>query len=295
MALTSDWDLFKKTWFTPSHSLFFPKQYWKRFWYRKYFSSIEKYPLTLRQRQAIIVDEDRNLIIAGAGTGKTSTVVGKVGYLLKAKKCLPNEVLVIAYNRNAAAELRDRIKDKLGADVVVGTFHSIGKEILFKGKHPSRPSEFVDQEDKLIKFMDRILQRCLKLGDFADLYEEYFREKEIRNVDEVREFKTEREYANWIRYNSLLTLQNERVRSHGEFLIANFLFANSVEYKYEPFYSANNSMPTDFHYRPDFYLPKHNLYIEYFGIDEEGNTADFISSDQYNEGIKWKFKNPSRR
>lgn len=290
MALTSDWDLFKKTWFTPSHSLFFPKQYWKRFWYRKYFSSIEKYPLTLRQRQAIIVDENRNLIIAGAGTGKTSTVVGKVGYLLKAKKCLPNEILVIAYNRNAAAELRDRIKEKLDAEPVVGTFHSIGKEILFKGKHPSRPSEFVDQEEKLLKFMERILNRCLTIGDFAKLYEEYFREHEVRNVDEVREFTTEREYANWIRCNSLLTLQNEKVKSHGEFLIANFLFANNVKYKYETFYSANNSMPTDFHYRPDFYLPEHNIYIEYFGIDEDGQTADFIPQQQYNEGMSWKFK-----
>ena len=97
MSLTSDWNLFKKTWFSPSHSLFFVKQYWNRFCYRKYFSSIEKYPLTLRQRQAVIVNENRNLIIAGAGTGKTSTVIGKVGYILKSEKCQPHEILVIAY------------------------------------------------------------------------------------------------------------------------------------------------------------------------------------------------------
>ena len=82
MKFADDWQLFKYTWLSPKHSLFFYKQYWKRFRYRKYFSSIEKYPLTLRQRQAIIVDEQRNLVIAGAGTGKTSTVVGKVGYLV---------------------------------------------------------------------------------------------------------------------------------------------------------------------------------------------------------------------
>ena len=46
--------------------------------------------------------------------------------------------------------------------------------------------------------MERILHRCLTIGDFAKLYEEYFREHEVRNVDEVREFTTEREYANWI-------------------------------------------------------------------------------------------------
>ena len=290
MSLTSDWYLFKKTWFSPSHSLFFTKQYWKRFRYRKYFSSIEKHPLTLRQRQAIIVDENRNLIIAGAGTGKTSTVIGKVGYLLKSEKCCPHEILVIAYNRNAASELRERIEEKLNAEVVVGTFHSIGKNILFESKHPSRPSKFVDQEEKLIGFMKKILHQCLKTQGFANLYEKYFREHEVRNIDEIRDFKTEREYANWIRYNSLLTLQQEKVKSHGELLIANFLFANNLEYKYEPFYSAKNSMPTDFHYRPDFYLPEYSIYIEYFGIDEDGSTAEFVDRDKYNAGIKWKFK-----
>ena len=160
------------------------------------------------------MDEDRNLVIAGAGTGKTSTVVGKVGYLLKSKKIKPDELLVIAYNRNAAAELKERIEEKLNVNVIVGTFHSIGKDILFRGKHPNRPSEFVDQEEKLISFMEIILNRCLKDNDFANLYEKYFREHEVRNIDEIRDFKTEREYANWIRYNSLLTLQNEKVKSH---------------------------------------------------------------------------------
>lgn len=290
MTFANDWHLFKYTWLSPKHSLFFYKQYWKRFWYRKYFSSIEKYPLTLRQRQAIIVDEQRNLVIAGAGTGKTSTVVGKVGYLVKSKKCKPEEILIIAYNRNASIELRERLKSQLNADFVVGTFHSIGKSILNEAKHPSRPHEFVDQEEKLLIFLQGILNKCLKSSEFAALYQKYFQEQEFKNVDEVRDFKTEREYANWVRSNKLLTLNNENVRSHGELLIANFLFVNGIKYKYEAFYSPNNLMPSVTNYRPDFYLPDFNLYIEYFGIDEDGNTASYIDRESYNNGIKWKFQ-----
>ena len=189
MTFANDWHLFKYTWLSPKHSLFFYKQYWKRFWYRKYFSSIEKYPLTLRQRQAIIVDEQRNLVIAGAGTGKTSTVVGKVGYLVKSKKCKPEEILIIAYNRNASVELKERLKSQLNADFAVGTFHSIGKSILNEAKHPSRPHEFVDQEEKLLIFLQGILNKCLKFAEFAALYQKYFQEQVFKNVDEVRDFK----------------------------------------------------------------------------------------------------------
>ena len=124
MTFANDWHLFKYTWLSPKHSLFSTSSIGRDFGTAS-ISSIEKYPLTLRQRQAIIVDEQRNLVIAGAGTGKTSTVVGKAGYLVKSKKCKPEEILIIAYNRNASVELKERLKSQLNADFAVGTFHSI--------------------------------------------------------------------------------------------------------------------------------------------------------------------------
>jgi len=281
---------FANTWLKPNHSLFFVKQYWYRFRYKRYFDTIEKFPLTVKQRQSIIVNEDRNLVVAGAGTGKTSTIVGKVGFLIKSKRAKPNEILAIAYNRNAAEELRERIKEKTKAEVNVGTFHSIGKSVLYESKHPSRPHQFVDQEEKLYDFLNLILKRCLKVGDFSNLYFEYFKKHEFRNIDETKDFKTEREYANWLRSNKLITLNNERVKSHGELLIANFLFSNGIAYKYEGFYSPENKMPLEATYRPDFYLPDFKVYIEYFGIDENGNTAEYIPRDKYHAEMKWKFE-----
>ena len=282
-------ELFRKIWFSPRHSLFFIKQYWNRLRYKRFLSTIETNPLTVRQRQAVIVDEHRTLVIAGAGTGKTATIIGKVGYLLESKKCRPEDILLIAYNRNASIELRDRVQDKLGTEVDVGTFHSIGRNILDRSKYPSRPHEFVEQEDLFEKFLEEILEKCLSDSKkFSSHYKTYFKDHEFRNVDEIREFKTEKEYNDWVRSNKLLTLNNERVKSHGELLIANFLFANGIKYEYESFYPSDRLMPKVFDYKPDFYLPEYNLYIEYFGIDKNGDTADFIDKKQYKDGIKWK-------
>ena len=53
------------------------------------------------------------LIVAGAGTGKTSTVMGKIAYLLKRKIINEDEVLALAYGRDAAQEMRNRLSELL--------------------------------------------------------------------------------------------------------------------------------------------------------------------------------------
>jgi len=58
-----------------------------------------------------VTDQDTTLVVAGAGTGKTSTIVGKVDYLLRHDLAQPNEILVVAFNRKAAKELRQRMAD----------------------------------------------------------------------------------------------------------------------------------------------------------------------------------------
>ena len=73
--------------------------------------------MTHAQRLAVILDEPRNLIVAGAGTGKTSVLVAKVGYLLKSGACKPEEILLVAFNAKAAAELTERVAEKFDADI----------------------------------------------------------------------------------------------------------------------------------------------------------------------------------
>ena len=56
---------------------------------RQALDRVERYPLTERQRLAIVTDQDNDLVVAGAGTGKTSTIVGKVDYLIRRRLAAP--------------------------------------------------------------------------------------------------------------------------------------------------------------------------------------------------------------
>ena len=69
------------------------------------FDRIESRPLTEEQRKAVVVDDDRNLVIAAAGSGKTSVIVAKAGWLLHRGYRRPPELLLMAYARDARKEM----------------------------------------------------------------------------------------------------------------------------------------------------------------------------------------------
>lgn len=81
--------------------------------YRGFFDSAETTPLTPEQRRACVTMEDRNLLVASAGSGKTSTVVGKIWYALLRQLVTPPEILIVAFNAHAAKELEERVHERL--------------------------------------------------------------------------------------------------------------------------------------------------------------------------------------
>ena len=82
------------------------------------------------QRRTVVVDEVNNLVLAGAGSGKTLTISGKVKYLVDKKKIKPSEILHISFTKKAAGEMFERISQKLMIDVQVKTFHKLGLDII---------------------------------------------------------------------------------------------------------------------------------------------------------------------
>ena len=64
-----------------------------------------------------MVDEKNNLIFAGAGTGKTSTIIGKAGYLLENQFVQPEELLLISFARKARDEMYERGQEKNQAGI----------------------------------------------------------------------------------------------------------------------------------------------------------------------------------
>ena len=83
------------------------------------------------QQQAIVVDNSRYLlVVAGAGSGKTLTILGKINYLVKYKNVSPEEILCISFTRAASNSLKEKIKRDLNITIDVYTFHKLSLEIL---------------------------------------------------------------------------------------------------------------------------------------------------------------------
>lgn len=86
-----------------------------------------------RQQEAIITTDGPLLILAGAGSGKTTVVVNKIAYILEQKKAQPYQILAITFTNKAATELKERVEAILGDrtnDMWIGTFHSVCMKIL---------------------------------------------------------------------------------------------------------------------------------------------------------------------
>jgi len=91
--------------------------------------------LNAEQYAAATASTKKNLIIASAGTGKTSTIVGRIGHLL-ATGIKPNEILLLTFTNKAAAEMVGRVAEYFGAGVAkqidAGTFHAVSYRWLKK-------------------------------------------------------------------------------------------------------------------------------------------------------------------
>lgn len=82
--------------------------------FKPFFDAVEKSPLTQEQAKAVVCFDNRVLLVAYAGSGKTSTMVAKAGYALKNGYFEPERMLILAFNNDAAKELGQRIKDASG-------------------------------------------------------------------------------------------------------------------------------------------------------------------------------------
>ncbi|WP_261883855.1 DNA helicase IV [Vibrio pelagius] len=97
------------------------------------FAQCESSPLNLSQQYAVLMNDDHNLILAGAGSGKTSVLTARVAYLLQSHQAQAEEMLLLAFGREAADEMKQRLDSKIGLSaekVQVKTFHQLGLKIL---------------------------------------------------------------------------------------------------------------------------------------------------------------------
>src|SRR6185369_4646019 len=151
-----------------------------------------------RQREAIEHVEGPMLVIAGAGTGKTSVLVNRIARLIRDEHARPDEILALTYADNAAGEVRDRVKKELDQDVSklqAVTFHAYCNGLLHR---TGNQFNVLDDKDLWIFLRRRIRElhlqhfvRAANVGLFLTDLLDFFR----RCQDEL---VTPEQYQNYV-------------------------------------------------------------------------------------------------
>ena len=207
------------------------------------FDDLDGKSLDSQQRNAIVVDEDAVRVIAGAGSGKTFTIQGKVRYLTEKRDVDPSEILAISFSNASVNDLEERIAEPID----IKTFHKVGKDILTQYNQYSRPDT-----SALKRIIKRYLtKKALKSDDISKKLIEFF-SFYINVPPSEEDIKYEGDLLDWqegVDFSTLKrrfknkqreTLNNEIVRSYEELYIANFLFIHGINYTYEKIYLYPN-------------------------------------------------------
>ena len=256
------------------------------------FDEIEEWPLTDEQRRAVVIDGRRNLVVAAAGSGKTSVLVAKAGWLVQRGFRKPSELLLLAFGRDAKKEMQDRVCKRLDTatarGITVSTFHGLGTAIIghAEGKRPTLAATAEDNQ-ALLDLLDRIVKDLLADGSLSANVIEWFQDQ-FAPYESIHEFSSWGAYYDYIRRYGIRSLRGEKVKSFEECEIANFLHLRGVAYKYEAPYEYSTATAERRQYNPDFHLPDHGIYIEHFGLDAAGNTASFVDREEYLRDMAWK-------
>ena len=266
--------------------------------YDEFFNNIEGVSLDKQQRKAIMVDEDNNLIIAGAGSGKTKTIVGKVNYIIDRYKVAPSRILLISFTKKSSEDLQERIKIK---GLEVKTFHKFGKDVISRVEKIS-PSIFDESNFKrlIIKFFNAKMKESKFLNNTTLFFTKYLKEPksqfDFHNQGEYIQYLKDHNFRTYKAINKK-TFQMEVVKSIEECSIANFLLFNDIEYSYEKAYPYDTATQKYQQYRPDFTITQNGktVYIEHFGISRNGDVPSWFNSDssisakeKYHQGMEWK-------
>ena len=257
-----------------------------------FLDRVEKSPLTPEQARAVVCFDNRVQIIASAGSGKTSTMVAKAGYALHRRLVPADRILLLAFNADAAKELQQRIRDRLeplgfpAEQIVARTFHAFGLDVIGQatGQRPTLAPwlERGGDIDRLSDIIDDLKDRDAPFRAKWDLFRMVFSR-------DIPKFGTVGDAEDWdqdSKKTGYRTLNGEVVKSLEERVIADWLFYNGVEYRYEPRYQFDTADPTHRQYYPDFYYPAAQAYHEHFALNAKGQPPKEFTG--YLEGVKWK-------
>lgn len=267
-----------------------------------YFDTVlGKYPLDPQQRDSIVKLEDNCLVIASAGSGKTSTILGKAKYMVEKRNIDPSTVLLITFTRKAANELHERMKIE---GVTCCTFHALAYHIISQvtGQAPS----ICDADVPLNVFKNLILNNPQFLHSVNNyiINQQSLMGLEHDYTDAFSYYEDRKKYG----IQALFPDVDGKMiftRSEEEKRLVSLLTKWGVAFRYENPYQFNTATPDKRQYKPDFTIYYQDMqgqwecvYLEHFGIDASGNVPLWFgegtrggwktANDKYKEGIAWK-------
>ena len=246
-----------------------------------FFDTVEKNPLTEEQRRAVACFAPRTLVVAAAGSGKSSVLAAKTAYAIKKKFFLPSEMLLLAFNNDVARGLKNKVTSATGKDIEVCTFHKFCLQVIGDAtKIKPSVARFISQGKEKEK-MGEIFSDLLKNPSYKrkfDFYSLFFGTSNIFDNHENKENN----------HSEHITNQGEVVKSKAEKIFADLLGKLEIRYEYEkayPFLTADKKYSQ---YHPDFYLPQIDTWVEIWAVaDGEPEPEEFAG---YQKGKIWKRK-----
>ncbi len=245
--------------------------------------------LNKEQIDAILTNDNFNLVVAGPGSGKTKLLTDRIAFYVLKRKILEEEILVLAYNRNAVKEVQKRLYENYNIKTVkVATFHGLGNSII-QGAHDSKYSK------KLIRDKEKKLKEIIMVAKEENPFfqEQYITYKE--SYSRARDFLWREDsnleakmlYQQMKEYESL---DGTRVKSFAEKEIADFFLKNGIKYEYEKIVNWCDN-DADKEYKPDFFLTDYDIYLEHWAITKKNDRVPnwFLKSPkEYIKERHWK-------
>jgi DNA helicase-4 len=239
------------------------------------------------QKDAIVTDDKYNLVVAAAGSGKTEVLITRIAYLIERKPdgVQPNRILAVAYQRKAKEEIEQRLRTRYKIrDVNVRTFHKLGKDILEKAGNKFRHTDIIDQ-NKRHEIVKRIFEHKLKAEpDYYKLFVKYM--KTLHDSEQEKDSDREKDGLAYLRERAYFAIDHTRVNSRAEKETLDFFLMHKLNGKpitaiYEPDVAQ---------FRPDFVLPKYDIYIEHWGLDKKEEVPKWFSqsTEEYRSNMERK-------
>ena len=210
-------------------------------------------------------------LIASAGSGKTSTMVAKAGWTIRKGLANADEILLLAFNKSAAAELGDRCEQRLAnANISTDglratTFHAFGLKVIGEatGAKP-RLAAGLDTDNGVPLLADVVRALRRSSADFAASWSLF---QNVLGVPMTGDAEPEPDaWDPQKRRSGYRDLNLDVMKSAGERAIANWLIKSGVEFDYECPYEVNVADAQHSQYRPDFFYPAAGVYHEHWAL-----------------------------